>query len=69
MIVGKCVPIHWKEMIVFKLQCIITGESLLVKNCTGWVCVNLTQAGIITEKRASGEEMPSQDPAVRHFLN
>jgi hypothetical protein len=27
-------------------------------DCTGWFCVNLTQAGIITEKGASGEEMP-----------
>jgi hypothetical protein len=26
--------------------------------CTGWVCVNLIQAGVITEKGASGEEMP-----------
>ena len=26
-------------------------------NCTGWFCVNLTQAGVITEKGASGEEM------------
>jgi hypothetical protein len=29
----------------------------------------LTQAGVITEKGASVEEMPPQDPAVRHFLN
>ena len=27
----------------------------------------LTQAGLITEKGASGEEMPPCDPAVRHF--
>jgi hypothetical protein len=26
--------------------------------CTGWFCVTLTQAGVITEKGASGEEMP-----------
>ena len=32
-------------------------------------CVNLTQAGVVTEKGASGEEMPPWDPAVRHFLN
>ena len=25
--------------------------------CTGWFCVNLTQAGVITEKGALGEEM------------
>jgi hypothetical protein len=25
--------------------------------CTGWLCVNLTQAGVITEKGASGEKM------------
>jgi hypothetical protein len=29
----------------------------------------LTQAGVITEKGASVEEMPPQDTAVRHFLN
>jgi hypothetical protein len=33
------------------------------------LCVNLTQAGIITEKGASGEKMPPWDPAVRHFFN
>jgi hypothetical protein len=33
------------------------------------LCVNLTQAGVITEKGASLEEMPPGDPAVRHFLN
>jgi hypothetical protein len=32
-------------------------------------CVNLTQAGVITEKGASCEEMPSGDPALRHFVN
>ena len=26
--------------------------------CTGWFCVNLTQAGVITEKGASVGEMP-----------
>jgi hypothetical protein len=29
----------------------------------------LTQAGVITEKGASVEEMPPRDPTVRHFLN
>jgi hypothetical protein len=29
------------------------------KPCTGWLCVNLTQAGVISEKGASLEEMPS----------
>ena len=33
------------------------------------LCVKLTQAGVITEKGASLEEMPPGDPAVRHFLN
>ena len=28
------------------------------RDCTGWFCVNLTQAGVITEKGASGEERP-----------
>jgi hypothetical protein len=31
--------------------------------------VNLTKAGVITEKGASVEEMPTRDPAVGHFLN
>jgi hypothetical protein len=29
--------------------------------------VNLTQAGVTTEKGASVGKMPPQDPAVRHF--
>jgi hypothetical protein len=33
------------------------------------LCVNLTQAGFITEKGVSVEEMPPLDPAVRHFHN
>jgi hypothetical protein len=33
------------------------------------LCVNLSQARVITEKGASLEERPPQDPAVRHFLN
>ena len=32
-------------------------------------CVKLTQAGVITEKGASLEEMPPRDPAIGHFLN
>lgn len=31
--------------------------------------VNLTQAGVIKEKRASVVEMPSRNPTVKHFLN
>ena len=39
--------------------------------CLYWLvlCINLTQAGVITEKGASLEEMPPGDPVVRHFLN
>jgi hypothetical protein len=37
--------------------------------CTGWFCINLTQAGVITEEGASSEEMPPWNPTVRHFLN
>jgi hypothetical protein len=33
------------------------------------LCVDLTQAGVITKKGASLEKMPPWDPAVRHFLN
>jgi hypothetical protein len=33
------------------------------------LCVNLTQAGVTTEKGASVGEMLPGDPAVRHFLN
>jgi hypothetical protein len=32
--------------------------SGLLSCYTGWFCVNLTQAGVITEKGALGEEMP-----------
>jgi hypothetical protein len=31
------------------------------------LCVNLTQAGVITEKGASVKEMSPWDPTVRHF--
>jgi hypothetical protein len=31
------------------------------------LCINLAQAGVITEKGASVGEMPPQDPAARHF--
>jgi hypothetical protein len=33
-------------------------EQLSDGTYTGWFCVNLTQAGVTTEKRASLEEMP-----------
>jgi hypothetical protein len=33
------------------------------------LCVNLTQAGVITEKGASLEEISSWYLSVRHFLN
>jgi hypothetical protein len=33
------------------------------------LCVNLTQAGFITEKETSVGEMPPPDLAERHFLN
>jgi hypothetical protein len=45
------------------------GKEPMLSNCTGWFCINLTQAGVITEKGASVGEMPPVDPAVRHFLN
>ena len=39
---------------VILLVCIHNQHS----NCTGWLCVNLTQAGPNTEKGASVEKMP-----------
>ena len=33
------------------------------------LCANFTQATVIREEGASGEEMPPCDPAVRHFLS
>jgi hypothetical protein len=33
------------------------------------LCVNLTQAGVITEKGASFGKIPPRDPVVGHFLN
>jgi hypothetical protein len=44
-------------------------NGLLLPLCTGYFCVNLTQAGVITEKGASVGEIPPWDPTVRHFLN
>jgi hypothetical protein len=42
-----------------------------VRESLDWLvlCVDLTQAGVTTEKGASVGEMPPRDPAVRHFLN
>ena len=47
------------------------SHSALQRKMGYWLilCVNLTQAGVITEEGASLEEMPPLDPAVRHFLN
>jgi hypothetical protein len=50
----------------FTFVCNLIGSiffPLLFEKMTNWVywlvlCVNLTQAGVITEKGASGEEMP-----------
>jgi hypothetical protein len=36
--------------------------------CLG-LCINLTQAEVITEKGASVGEVPPCDPALGHFLN
>jgi hypothetical protein len=33
-------------------------SNIEITPCTGWFCVNLMQAGVITEKGASVEEMP-----------
>jgi hypothetical protein len=40
------------------MQLIIVWDHFGLGICTGWFCVNLTQAGVITEKGASVEEMP-----------
>jgi hypothetical protein len=62
-----------EEGMVSKLLHKVTNDSLRrenwIRSWTGWFCVNLTQAGVITEKGASVEEMPPWDPTVRHFLN
>jgi hypothetical protein len=34
-----------------------------------WLVLCVTEAGVITEKGASLEEMPPRDPDARHFLN
>jgi hypothetical protein len=36
----------------------VSIKYLLQAKCTGWLCINLIQVGIITEKGASLEEMP-----------
>jgi hypothetical protein len=33
------------------------------------LCVNLTQAGVITDRGTLGEEMPPGDQVARHLLN
>ena len=53
-----------RQMIVF----VVLFSFYFYYRCSGSL-VNLTQAGVITEKGASVGEMPPQDPAVRHFLN
>jgi hypothetical protein len=53
----------WKIFWVYHtLHCILHLYWLVL-------CVNLTQAGGITEKGASVGEMPPWDPAVGHFLS
>jgi len=34
-----------------------------------FLCVSLTQATVITKKRASVEEISPLDPVVNHFIN
>ena len=36
----------------------VLGAFAAEDSCTGWLCVNLTETGVITEKGASVEEMP-----------
>jgi hypothetical protein len=40
---------------------------LLNDTCTGWFCVNSTQAGVITEKGASGEGNASMRSSCKAF--
>jgi hypothetical protein len=58
--------VHWIASIDCAPLNLETGAEFLY-----WLvlCVNLTQAGVITEKGASVREIPPRDPAVRHFLN
>jgi hypothetical protein len=57
---------HWYIIINAFLG---TAKIVCLALCTGWISVNLTQAGIVTEKGVSGNEMPPWDSAVRYFLN
>lgn len=48
----------------------VHGQGFVeLKGVLAVLCVNLTQAGVITEKGTSVKEMLPWDPAVRHFLN
>jgi hypothetical protein len=65
MVLGKqklCVHLYSVYTLVNSTFKKLGQEDLVVKRslsyCAGWFCVNLTQAGVITEKRASLEEMP-----------
>ena len=60
-------PLNCMPLNIYQLEPGVTLDSSVLY----WLvlCVKLTQAGVITEKGASGEEMPPWDPAVRYFLN
>jgi hypothetical protein len=40
------------------LFCCVKLLKTIHTSCIGWFCVNLTQAGVITEKGASVEKIP-----------
>jgi hypothetical protein len=61
----------FKQPVSILLTKLVVFENVIIEKYLYWLvlCVNLTQAGVITEKRASVGEVPPRDPGVRHFLN
>jgi hypothetical protein len=66
---------NWTQIMYSRIICPKWYLSIIcilsfVEGCLYWlVLCQLDTAGVITEKGASVEEMPSWDTAVRHFLN
>jgi len=51
--------------------CPILIFSAVITGMKNWLilCINLTEAGVITETGTFLEEMPPYGPAVKHLLN
>ena len=65
-----CGSLLWKQEDCTEDTWLQEMERLSHSHCTGWfLCVSLTQVGVITEKGVSVGEGAACDPSVGHFLN